>query len=146
MEDKEKITYKDVGETISITFCPHCKSDKVWRILRSETEKIVCYLSDGKYAVKKYICQSCQQTTLLNRSDTQLANEFKIEDNLIVGLIPCLKCGVTDMQVGKVPVSEENNYNSYTGKTALKKLTCLNCNNEAIISKEDFEAFGNQEF
>jgi ribosomal protein S27E len=129
-----------------LSFCPYCDSDKVWRILRTETEKIACFLSQGKYMAKKYLCQSCQRTILRPLPQTSPTNAITINEDRIEGLVACIKCGLQNLRVGKVPVSEENTYHAETGKTAFRKTTCLGCCNENIISNEDFENFNKQEF
>lgn len=146
MKDKGKVEFNNDPGMASISFCPGCGSDNIWRIMRTETEKVVCYLSGGNYIIKKYVCQSCQQNTLLHNSGAVVGSHFKVEDNLITGFLPCARCGLANAQLNSVPLGEENSYHTQTGNTAFKKLVCIDCNNETIIGKEDFDAFNKQEF
>jgi DNA-directed RNA polymerase subunit RPC12/RpoP len=146
MIDKKNMLTKDVSAGTALSSCPYCDSYQVWRIQRSEIEKIVCYLSNGGYMVKKYLCQSCQRATLLQGDGIRLSNAYVLEEDRIEGLIACAHCGLKKLQVAAVSVSEENTYRLDTGKTPFRKLTCLHCSNKTIISTEDFDAFNKQEF
>lgn len=140
------MTLKDGNAGHALTFCPHCGSDQVWRILRSETEKIVSFLSRGQYLAKKYVCQGCQGTVLLHRNGIPFLDTKALEENRIEGLVACSNCGEKNLKVEGVSASQEISSQAETGKTAFKKINCTGCGHTATIYREDFEAFNKQEF
>lgn len=145
MEKEENVAPESVDSVLKS--CPYCGSNQLWRIQRTELEKIICYLSNGRYAVKKYLCKACERATLLQRDNRPHSEEelLLLENNALAIFIPCNNCGSEKMKISGFIPEEANTYLAATGKTAFKKLCCLNCKSETIISREDYLAANNNE-
>lgn len=148
MKKSDKLLPTNSKPNSTLVGCPHCGSDQVWRLQRSETEKIICYLSKGEYAIKKYLCKACNKSILMHANENQFADQHMVkeEEGLILIFVPCSNCGSKKLKVGRVTHIEQSAYHTATGKTAYRKISCLNCNSENIISAEDFDEFNRQDF
>jgi hypothetical protein len=147
MSKNEKIINEANTNDSTLNCCPHCNSDQVWRIQRTEAEKITYLVSKGEMAIKKYLCHSCRGIIIVHRESIEYGNINANDlENKSISTIPCTVCNFNGLQIGKVLPADEIAYNAATGSTAFRKLTCLNCQNETIVSSEDYQAANKMSF
>jgi hypothetical protein len=130
----------------NIIACLHCNSFNLWRVPRTEAEKITCYLSGGKCAIRKYLCHSCRKTTLLNRNDVQIPDSFKITQDRIDGILSCPQCNSQKFEIVKPANLPDGKNFTGIGSTVFCKVLCLQCRYEISITNREFELFNAQEF
>lgn len=134
-EDKMK-TWQTGSENI-LECCPGCNSEMVWRIQRTEAEKIISYLSKGLYAVKKYLCRSCGHHILVHQNSVQympLLTDAPNENELL-DFVTCQKCSEPRLQLETVAEDKQENPAPET-----RKVICAGCGNETVINKYEYDA------
>jgi hypothetical protein len=140
MKNEKEIIIERNKSDGTLKSCPRCGSEKVWRIQRTEAEKIAYYLSGGNCAIKKYACQACRYTTLLHGNDTSHTQPAEVELTNNIAFAKCEKCNTGELIITELTSLQQSAYFESLGKTAFRKLKCTSCNDETIISREDYEA------
>ena len=138
-EEKQNI-YLGERRDHALTHCPCCSSENVWRILRTEPEKLVCYLSNKKFEIKKYLCQDCEFTILLHDNGQHIEKLEEAQSKTYLPYVNCANCGAHKLKTVEVSGLDAALYNKNTGKKAFKKVICAACKTEQIINREDYDA------
>ncbi len=139
-EKEEKLKPDPSSGDSNLKYCPGCNSEMVWRIQRTEAEKMACFLSNGLYAAKKYVCQTCGGNTIMHAATLQYiaAPTANAEKEDVVPFISCKKCGSHMLALTKPESGADNNY--------FGKVSCGDCKDETAINRQDYVAFDGSSF